>query len=121
MRLVIDTNVLISALFSSTSLPTHLIELWRRGLFDLLTSAEQLDELKSKVYIRPNFCVPGRPTRLFPTSDWGSQDCLEKHNSAILIFRKDKVGVPDFNLKGERLSHWVASRMEANNPIRRRG
>ena len=45
MRLVIDTNVLISALFSSTSLPTHLIELWRRGLFDLLTSADQLDEL----------------------------------------------------------------------------
>ena len=45
MRLVIDTNVLVSALFSSTSLPTHLIELWRQGLFDLLTSADQLDEL----------------------------------------------------------------------------
>ena len=45
MRLVIDTNVLISALFSSTSLPTHLIELWRQGLFDLLTSTDQLDEL----------------------------------------------------------------------------
>jgi putative PIN family toxin of toxin-antitoxin system len=45
LRLVIDTNVLISALFSSTSLPTHLIELWRQGLFDLLTSPDQLDEL----------------------------------------------------------------------------
>ena len=45
MRLVIDTNVLVSALFSSTSLPAHLIELWRQGLFDLLTSADQLDEL----------------------------------------------------------------------------
>jgi uncharacterized protein len=45
LRLVIDTNVLISALFSSTSLPTHLVELWRQGLFDLLTSADQLDEL----------------------------------------------------------------------------
>ncbi len=45
MRLVVDTNVLISALLSSRSLPAHLIELWREGRFDLLTSAEQLDEL----------------------------------------------------------------------------
>jgi putative PIN family toxin of toxin-antitoxin system len=45
LRLVIDTNVLVSSLFSSTSLPAHLIELWRQGLFDLLTSADQLDEL----------------------------------------------------------------------------
>ena len=45
MRLVIDTNILVSALFSSTSLPAHLIVLWREGRFDLLTSADQLDEL----------------------------------------------------------------------------
>jgi putative PIN family toxin of toxin-antitoxin system len=45
VRLVIDTNVLISALLVGTSLPAHLIVLWREGRFDLLTSAEQLDEL----------------------------------------------------------------------------
>ncbi len=45
MRVVVDTNVLVSALLSGTSLPAHLIELWREGGFDLLTSAEQLDEL----------------------------------------------------------------------------
>ena len=45
MRLVIDTNILVSALFSSTSLPAHLIVLWREGRFDLFTSADQLDEL----------------------------------------------------------------------------
>lgn len=45
MRLVIDTNVLIRALLSGTSLPAHLIVLWREGRFDLLTSVEQLDEL----------------------------------------------------------------------------
>lgn len=45
MRLVIDTNVLISGLFSSTSLPAHLLVLWREGRFELLTSAAQLDEL----------------------------------------------------------------------------
>lgn len=45
MRLVIDTNILVSALLAGTSLPAHLIVLWREGLFDLLTSPEQLDEL----------------------------------------------------------------------------
>ncbi|HVJ55440.1 MAG TPA: putative toxin-antitoxin system toxin component, PIN family [Aliidongia sp.] len=45
MRLVVDSNVLISALLVGTSLPAHLIVLWREGRFDLLTSADQLDEL----------------------------------------------------------------------------
>jgi putative PIN family toxin of toxin-antitoxin system len=45
VRLVIDTNVLISALLAGTSLPAHLMVLWREGRFDLLTSADQLDEL----------------------------------------------------------------------------
>ena len=45
MRLVIDTNIFISALLSASSLPAHLIMLWREGRFDLLTSADQLDEL----------------------------------------------------------------------------
>jgi len=45
VRLVVDTNILISALLAGTSLPAHLIVLWREGRFDLLTSAEQLDEL----------------------------------------------------------------------------
>lgn len=45
MRLVIDTNIMVSALLASTSLPAYLIVLWREGRFDLLTSSEQLDEL----------------------------------------------------------------------------
>jgi len=45
VRLVIDSNVLISALLADASLPAQLIVLWRRGRFDLLTAAEQLDEL----------------------------------------------------------------------------
>lgn len=46
MRLVVDTNILISALLASSSLPAQLIVLWREGRFDLLTSAAQLDELR---------------------------------------------------------------------------
>jgi putative PIN family toxin of toxin-antitoxin system len=45
VRLVVDTNILVSALLASTSLPAHLITLWRESRFDLLTSLEQLDEL----------------------------------------------------------------------------
>ncbi|MGI4800608.1 MAG: putative toxin-antitoxin system toxin component, PIN family [Janthinobacterium lividum] len=45
MRLVVDTNILVSALLAGTSLPAQLIVLWRQGRFDLLT-AEQLDELR---------------------------------------------------------------------------
>jgi uncharacterized protein len=40
-----DTNVLVSALLIGTSLPAHLVVLWREGRFDLLTSTEQLDDL----------------------------------------------------------------------------
>jgi len=45
LRLVIDTNILISALLAGGLLPAHLVVLWREGRFDLLTSSEQLDEL----------------------------------------------------------------------------
>lgn len=45
MRVVLDTNVLISALLAQASLPAHLLRLWREGRFVLITSAEQLDEL----------------------------------------------------------------------------
>lgn len=60
MRLVIDTNVLISALISERSLPAHLIVLWRQGRFVLLTSKAQLEECrrvtryeKLRAYIKP--------------------------------------------------------------------
>jgi predicted nucleic acid-binding protein len=45
LRVVVDTNILVSALLSGASLPAHLIFLWRDGVFDLLTSDAQLDEL----------------------------------------------------------------------------
>ena len=45
MRLVVDTNVLVSALLSAASLPAQIVLLWRAGRFDLLTAAEQLDEI----------------------------------------------------------------------------
>lgn len=46
MRVVIDTNVLVSALLYERSLPYQLVVSWRQGRFTLLTSTEQLDELR---------------------------------------------------------------------------
>ncbi|WP_428377549.1 putative toxin-antitoxin system toxin component, PIN family [Lichenicoccus sp.] len=46
MRLVVDTNILVSALLAGNSLPAQLIVLWRQGRFDLLTAPVQLDELR---------------------------------------------------------------------------
>jgi putative PIN family toxin of toxin-antitoxin system len=45
LRLVVDTNVLVSALLSGSSLPGHLLALWREGRFDLVTGLSQLDEV----------------------------------------------------------------------------
>ena len=45
MRLVIDTNVLLSALISSASPSAQILALWRTRKFEVLTSAEQIDEI----------------------------------------------------------------------------
>jgi putative PIN family toxin of toxin-antitoxin system len=45
MRLALDTNVLLSALLSSSSPPAQLFALWRNRAFDLITSADQIDEI----------------------------------------------------------------------------
>jgi uncharacterized protein len=45
MRLVIDTNVLLSALMSPRSPSARIFALWRSRKFALLTGAEQLDEV----------------------------------------------------------------------------
>ncbi|MCK9513887.1 MAG: putative toxin-antitoxin system toxin component, PIN family [Pigmentiphaga sp.] len=65
MRLVVDTNILISALLVEASLPARLILLWRQGHFDLISSAEQLDELMRvarypKLRARLNPALAGR-------------------------------------------------------------
>ncbi|MDH4910119.1 putative toxin-antitoxin system toxin component, PIN family (plasmid) [Xanthomonas axonopodis pv. ricini] len=46
MRVVLDTNVLLAALISSHSPPDIMYRAWLAGRFDLVTGAEQLDELR---------------------------------------------------------------------------
>lgn len=47
MRVVLDTNILISALLAKTGPPAAIYEAWRDGRFTLLTCSEQLDELRA--------------------------------------------------------------------------
>ena len=47
MRVVLDTNILISALLIQTGNPAVIYRAWQEGHFKLLTSAEHLDELRA--------------------------------------------------------------------------
>jgi hypothetical protein len=47
MRVVLDTNILVSALLVQQGHPGAIYRAWQEGSFTLLTCAEQLDELKA--------------------------------------------------------------------------
>ena len=46
MRVVLDTNVLISAFISAKGAPAQVFDLWQAGLLEIVTSQEALDELQ---------------------------------------------------------------------------
>jgi putative PIN family toxin of toxin-antitoxin system len=47
MRVVLDTNILVSALICPVGHPAAIYDAWEDGKFTLLTCAEQLDELRA--------------------------------------------------------------------------
>jgi len=47
MRVVLDTNILVSALIAPGGRPAAIIDAWLDGKFTLLTCAEHLDELRA--------------------------------------------------------------------------
>jgi|SRR5580658_3514506 uncharacterized protein len=47
MRVVLDTNILISALMIQTGNPAAIYRAWQEGQFTLLTCSEHLDELRA--------------------------------------------------------------------------
>ncbi|MGA2183175.1 MAG: putative toxin-antitoxin system toxin component, PIN family [Bryobacteraceae bacterium] len=50
MRVVLDTNILVSALLVQTGYPAAIYRSWHEGHFTLLTSPEQLDELRATLH-----------------------------------------------------------------------
>jgi uncharacterized protein len=46
MRVVLDTNILLSALISPHGVPDTIYRAWRAGRFEVVTSRMQLDEIR---------------------------------------------------------------------------
>lgn len=46
MRVILDTNVLLAALISTRGPPDLIYRAWRTGRFELITSTQQIDELR---------------------------------------------------------------------------
>ncbi len=65
MRVILDTNILLSALIDPHGLPAQLVDAWRTARFELVTSRDQLLEL-GEVARRPalrKYIVPARVGR----------------------------------------------------------
>ncbi len=52
MRVVLDTNILVSAVMVQTGHPASIYDAWQDGRFTLLTCGEQLDELRATLHKR---------------------------------------------------------------------
>jgi len=46
MRVVLDSNILLSALISPHSPPHRIYQAWRKGVFELVTCSEQIEEIR---------------------------------------------------------------------------
>jgi uncharacterized protein len=63
MRVVLDTNVLLSALISPRGAPDTIYRAWKATKFDIVTSVVQLDELR-RVSRYPKFKAILQPARV---------------------------------------------------------
>ncbi len=68
MRVVIDTNILVSALIVPTGQPAAVIRMWLDGKFTLLTCATHVNELRATLHkprvaelIKPHSRPPAQP------------------------------------------------------------
>src|SRR5712692_8233636 len=60
MRVVLDTNILVSALLVQVGHPAAIYRAWHEGYFTLLTCEEQLDELRATLQ-KPVLAVRIKP------------------------------------------------------------
>lgn len=63
LQIVLDTNILISALLRKNTPPYLLYKAWRDFQFELVTSLEQIQELQ-KVMSYPKLHVISQPKKL---------------------------------------------------------
>jgi hypothetical protein len=60
MRVVLDTNILVSALLVQMGHPSTIYRAWHEGRFTLLTCVEQLDELRVALH-KPTLAARIKP------------------------------------------------------------
>ncbi len=68
MRVVLDANVLVSALLAPRGVPAQLLELWQQGRYELLVSAETLAELERVLQyprLRSRYALPDEQVGVF--------------------------------------------------------
>lgn len=63
MRVVLDTNILFSALISPHGFPDKIYRAWRSARFEVVTSEEQLEEIR-RASRYPKFKEVLQPTRV---------------------------------------------------------
>ena len=63
MRVVLDTNILFSALISPHGFPDKIYRAWRSACFEVVTSDEQLEEIR-RASRYPKFKEVLQPTRV---------------------------------------------------------
>ena len=88
MRIVLDTNVLVSALITKGTPPDLLYQAWDAGTFQLVTSIEQLDELKR--------VIAYKKLRPFITLD-EAEALLETIDAAAVVVE----GIPDVDVSSD--------------------
>lgn len=63
MRVVIDTNILVSALIAPAGRPAAVVDAWLDGKFTLLTCAEHLHELRATLE-KPRVAILIKPHKI---------------------------------------------------------
>ena len=77
MRVVLDTNILVSALITKGTSPDQLYQAWLRNEIELVTSAAQIDEV-TDVLARPRL-------RRYVDSDEAAQMVAATHQRATVL------------------------------------
>ncbi|MCC6455445.1 MAG: putative toxin-antitoxin system toxin component, PIN family [Caldilineaceae bacterium] len=87
MRVVIDTNVFVSALLSPTGVPNQIFHYWELSYFDLLVSQESLDELERVLH------YPKIRKRLRSTEEELAEFVNIFQEKALMVTRQETITV----------------------------
>jgi hypothetical protein len=113
MLVLLDSNILISALLSPFRTPAQIVDEWRDGRFSLLTCQEQIDEIRTACRA-PKFRFRLQPhqigtmlNNLYGASVWeGSPPSKHRAADPTDSYLLDLIGAaqPDYAVTGDKRS-----------------